>query len=741
MKFKYVSSHALLFAGFFCAFLLVSGCSRGNSNPEMTNLPDSTSDNIQFQDDVLLPGFYQNNTSRKLLGQWIIHFEPLSLTATVEPDRSANARYNVTQLFMSPLILIKDYDPSTGIVDVDITLNNIYTISVYDLRFIVFNNNGHELMNEDGWTASYDLPGGLPINPFKAYAKNESDRIFQATHQYTENLKIFLPGGNSNVRFAVDIAYPSHSAEPYEIANYVQATLLKNTGSSANVWVDVYDWQDDVDTVSLYCPQITGQDWVNFNALSASRFELNLTNSTGAAAGDYFGVIAAYSGGNAMYFVTKVRVSKGLNTIGLTLRTPDACEGYTLFTPMSYKTCYLVDINGNLVHSWQPHVVANSAIYLLPNGNLLHTFVGPGAPYGGIQELDWDSNVVWKYGLPDQTYNAHHDVDRLPNGNTLMVVRETKNLQECVAAGRDPSKISQGELWPDTILEIKPTGPTSGEIVWEWHSWDHLSSATGGTANGRPVSTDITDPAKLNINYMFDSSADWLHVNSVKYNPELDQIIISLHQFSEIAVISHSSVNYEDPQSGIEAARGAAGDLLYRWGNSRAYGIGGLNDQTLFQMHDAQWIEPGLPGEGNILVFNNGGRRRYSTVDEFIPPVDLEGNYYRAPGTAFGPENAIWVYSAPNPTDFFCSYISGAQRMPNGNTLICDGPTGRFFEVKPDLQVVWQYINPVNNNGSQKQGTTINLNNVFKIQRYAPDYPGLAGRDLTPGNPIELPMD
>ena len=99
-----------------------------------------------------------------------------------------------------------------------------------------------------------------------------------------------------------------------------------------------------------------------------------------------------------------------------------------------------------------------------------------------------------------------------------------------------------------------------------------------------------------------------------------------------------------------------------------------------------------------MLVFNNGARRpdgSYSSVDEIVLPVDAHGHYALEPGKAFGPEKAIWSYSAPKKTDFFATFISGTHRLPNGNTMICSGPNGTLFEVTPQKEIVWKYINPV----------------------------------------------
>src|SRR5262249_12700676 len=157
----------------------------------------------------------------------------------------------------------------------------------------------------------------------------------------------------------------------------------------------------------------------------------------------------------------------------------------------------------------------------------------------------------------------------------------------------------------------------------------------------------------------------------VAYNAELDQVMMSVYEFSEIWVIDHSTTTAE--ASGHKGGRsGRGGDLLYRWGNPRAYRAGAVKDQRLFGQHDSHWIAKGLPGEGHVLVFNNGMRRTggaYSSVEEIVLPVAANGRYEYTPGKAFGPERPVWTYAAPKRTDFYAPFISGAARLPNGNTL------------------------------------------------------------------------
>jgi hypothetical protein len=189
---------------------------------------------------------------------------------------------------------------------------------------------------------------------------------------------------------------------------------------------------------------------------------------------------------------------------------------------------------------------------------------------------------------------------------------------------------------------------------------------------------------------------DWTHVNSVAFNAELDQIIISVRSFNEFWIIDHGTTKSEAARK-TGGRRGKGGDLLYRWGNPSAYKSGSKADQRLFAQHDAQWISKGSPGAGHVLVFNNGGGRpggEYSSVDELVLPVDENGDYSRAPDKPFGPIEPVWSYSAPRKEELFSFIMSGANRLPNGNTLICESVGGTIFEVAPGGETVWKYVNP-----------------------------------------------
>ena len=443
------------------------------------------------------------------------------------------------------------------------------------------------------------------------------------------------------------------------------------------------------------------------------------------------------------------------------LNEPEAFEGYTLF---SYRftnrvdllqraaaghTIYLIDNQGREVHRWELGVGTLFA-KLLENGNLL-TLVHTGqGKY--VREVDRNGNILsdCAQGSP------HHDFLKMPNGNVLLLSRQHKTPEEVIAAGANPEFIGPRGLVAPHIVEARITGPASCEIVWEWSAWDHLiqdfdsSKANYGEVAEHPELIDLNFHLSEITNYL--DPSDWIHSNGIDYNPELDQIVLSPSNFSEVWIIDHSTTRTEAAGSG-GGNSGKGGDLLYRWGNPRAYRAGTVADQQLFSSHNPQWIPPGQPGAGNILIFNNGDistalPRTYSSVDEIVPPVD-GANYRLNPGLAYAPAEPVWTYTAPTPSDFYAPYISGAQRLPNGNTLICDGVHGTLFEVTPAGKTVWKYVNPTTGSGPLRQGEPVPTeqlrsgrevpaNQVYRAYRYAPDYPGLQGLDLTPGEPIEL---
>ena len=385
-------------------------------------------------------------------------------------------------------------------------------------------------------------------------------------------------------------------------------------------------------------------------------------------------------------------------------------EGQILYSPFYGTTTYLIDCNGTVNHTWSSTHRPFTESYLLENGSIMR----PILTTSGVQKILWDGTVEWDYRYTVSGCTCHHDIEVLPNGNVLMIVWETKTRAQAIAAGRDPNKISGYSFTPDKVIEIKPTGPTNGEIVWEWYVWDHLIQDFDSSKDNYGVVGD--HPELIDINFGDSFTYDWLHTNSIDYHEEFDQVLVSSHNFDEVWIIDHSTTT-EEAAGHTGGNYGKGGDLLYRWGNPESYDAGTDSDQKFFFQHDVTWIKPGFPGEGNILLFNNGNNRpggQYSTINEFTPPVDSNGEYYLEPGGAYGPEDYTWTYTASPPTSFYANYCGDALRLKDGNTLICDGVAGKFFEVTPEKDTVWQYINPY--------PSTL-WNDVFKIDYIAPEEP------------------
>jgi len=433
-------------------------------------------------------------------------------------------------------------------------------------------------------------------------------------------------------------------------------------------------------------------------------------------------------------------------TVGLILNdTTKALKGYTLFSPISSTTTYLIDINGNKIQSWNSSYRPGQAVMLLSNGDLLRTAtpIGMNLPLNGggaggiVEKYNWDGNLIWSFSHYNSEYRTHHDVEILPNGNILLIAWVKKTKDEAISVGRTNIPANVSEIWSEKIIEVKPSGTNIGTIVWEWHAWDHIVQDVDATKlNFDTVSKRLE---LININSA-GTQTDWLHINSIRYNSKLDQILLSIHNSSEIWIIDHSTTT-QQAASHTGGKGGKGGDLLYRWGNPKTYNRGTTSDQKLYLQHDARWIDSGYVGSGNILIFNNGQGRpggNYSTIEEITPPITTDGKYTITSNSPFGPSIATWNYTASTPTQFYGQNISGATRLPNGNTLACVGPSGTFIEISYDKNIVWKYISPVTQSGIIYQGQSPTNNMVFKIYRYAPDYSAFTGRTLTSKGPIEL---
>ncbi len=381
---------------------------------------------------------------------------------------------------------------------------------------------------------------------------------------------------------------------------------------------------------------------------------------------------------------------------------PQVYEGNILFTPYSSDAAedtetFLMSSTNEILHSWEHDHMPASMPYLLPDSSIIFPFrvenptMIAGGVGGGLQKISWDGEILWEYIFSDDLYQHHHDVEPLPNGNVLIIVWERKTAQEAYLLGRLNLQNDLGEMWSVAILELEPE---SGDIVWEWHLWDHLVQDINpdfpsyGNIFDHPELFDINcGDAGLNAGGPQQENADWMHINSVHYNDQLDQIILSSRTQNEIYIIDHSTTTAE--ASGHNGGNsGKGGDLLYRWGNPANYGRGDDSDAILVNQHSVNWIPPGYPGEGNIILFNNFHSNNSSAVLEISPPIDGQGNYIIEEGEPYGPSSIEWIYSLGETIPM----QGGSFRLPNGNTLISKTHVAEMIEVDHFGEVVWEYI-------------------------------------------------
>ncbi|MSR69301.1 MAG: arylsulfotransferase (ASST) [Phycisphaerales bacterium] len=365
-----------------------------------------------------------------------------------------------------------------------------------------------------------------------------------------------------------------------------------------------------------------------------------------------------------------------------------------MVTLLTSTTTTALDDSATTVQSWTGAAVGASVAYLRPDGSLVRPCVHAAGAFvsaargGRIQIFNPAGALINDLLVSTSEYQQHHDINVMPNGNILCIAWEAHTQAQGLAAGRTTLT---GPIWPETILEIQPTGYSTFNIVWRWSLWNHLIQGVNPSLSNYGVVAD--HPELVNINYgTVGTSGDWIHANSIDYDATRDQIVMSSRNFNEIWVIDHSTTTAQAAShTGGNAGRG--GDLLYRWGNPVAYGRGSSANQYFFTVHSATWINVGMPGAGNIMAFNNGDRtgvaNDYSTVVELLPPRDASGNYVITAGQSFGPSAPAWTHGAAG-AFYGGATQCGSFRTLDNTTLITLTNTGRVFEVTTSGTTIWE---------------------------------------------------
>jgi len=404
----------------------------------------------------------------------------------------------------------------------------------------------------------------------------------------------------------------------------------------------------------------------------------------------------------------------------------DVFDGYTLFTPQNgggggnnIRT-RLLDNDFNEIHDWAHTNGPASMAYLVSgdtygfdgygfeNSILIYPYrvsnptMESGGVGGGVEIYNWEGESLWSFEVSDNNYQHHHDIQPLPNGNILMIAWERFYSSTWSEMGRTDVDNSLNQMWGTAILEVQPNLiDGTAEIVWEWHIFDHLVQdrdpsygATYGAISDYPELMDI-NCGDVGGSGPGGANADWMHINAIDYNEELDQIALSSRFQSEIYIIDHSTTT-EEAASHNGGNSGMGGDFLYRWGNPQNYDRGNNSDKQLDDQHSVNWIDVGSPGEGNLILFNNGHETNASAGLELIPPLLENGTYSLTESSPYGPEEEEWLYFPGS--GFHTSVQGGAFRLPNGNTLLTDADDTEIREVTSDGIIVWEYDYPGNNN-------------------------------------------
>lgn len=457
--------------------------------------------------------------------------------------------------------------------------------------------------------------------------------------------------------------------------------------------------------------------------------------------------------------------------------------------------------NSNTETVWQARLETNgylsrSCVLPKPAGadptNVMMGFYGG---CGALEEVDWSGNVKWRYVAYNSQFRSHDDYLRIWNSKLnqytyLLIVWLPHTQAEAVANGATGSVPISWSL--DGIYEID----YSGDIVWKWSFFDHLCQNVNPTGPNY-ASNLSTLHGKFNINATSTTrsapTVDWMHANSIGYNADLGYIVINSREFNEMFVINHDGtfVDTSNWQNNYNAAAGSAGDFQYRFGCPANYNAGSApvwgstaptGQQQLWGAHGATYIPdsayPGGPslsgvGAGDILVFNNGanafpagsyaqameinpyvsnylnGSSSYVMSTSYVWPDTMpSGSYYQPPVegnsmVAWSMNHQIyWRWAPQGAFGCFSQHLGSAQRLPNGNTLMCAGESGHMIEVtyawsgtesalNSGPVLAWEYSNPMNLSVPWKYNNNNDPGGGYEVAgcyRYDVGHPALAGR-------------
>jgi hypothetical protein len=327
-------------------------------------------------------------------------------------------------------------------------------------------------------------------------------------------------------------------------------------------------------------------------------------------------------------------------------------DGYTFV--FSGKSAYLYDMDKKAIKTWTvandiagcADLLRDSSI-IVPSKAASSGFGSLALPHGHFQIINWKGEITWDYTYASSSYTPHHDIE--PVYRTNDPKEKPTFLIPCYTA------------WGDKIVELRPTGKTTADVIWEWSASDHLCESSCSDK------AEVLDKSKGGSG-SFNKTSDAMHVNNVSYNRKLDQIVISCKGYNELLVIDHSTTTAEAKTS-TGGKSGKGGSILYRWGSPSNYG---MSDTKVFSgQHHCCWVPDTMPGTdqaipegGNFMAIDNGNKRALEIQNPF-----KTGTYSRTSGKAFEPATFLWTYK---PTGL-AGNEGSIQKLPNGNYLICTG--------------------------------------------------------------------
>jgi hypothetical protein len=400
-------------------------------------------------------------------------------------------------------------------------------------------------------------------------------------------------------------------------------------------------------------------------------------------------VLAVLTGGSAA-------AAPSVYPTGVTIYDPARTwNGYTVLSPLATPAVIVIDMNGNVVKRWDDYnSSAGGPARVLPGGQVIAAS-GARPPYQESLELvqrDFAGNLVWSFRRNEQvelrdagtvwSSRQHHDWQRedfpagyyspeltpAPTGANTLLLTHTNHVLPAVA---------DTMLEDDRLIEVTP----DGRIVWEWTAGEHIDEL-GFAPDARAAIKAASDTNAAR------GSFDWLHINSATYLGPNRWFDAGDARFAPNHVIISSR------QASLLAIVGRNGKIVWRLGPDFSASEELRKIRQIIGQHHAHFVPKGLPGAGNVLVFDNGGSSGYGFAGPIAP--NGVGAFARATSRVLEIDpvtlELVWSYVAPR---FFSTNISGAQRLPNGNTLITEGAGGRMFEVTRDGAIVWEYMNPL----------------------------------------------